>query len=79
MKQRLFLSLLIASTLMVYSLSHLPFQASGLAGAFAWSWFVFCFLVIGGNLYGLVSLKKKPVRMVKVASVSKPQRAKLRG
>jgi hypothetical protein len=79
MKQRLFISLLLASTLLIYSFGYLPLQESGLAGMFAWSWLAFSFLVIGGNIYGLLSQMSKPVRMKKSRAVSNTDTTKVRG
>ncbi|OLS39756.1 hypothetical protein BTR22_02500 [Alkalihalophilus pseudofirmus] len=79
MKQRLIISLLVASTLLIYSFGYLPFQESGMAGIFAWSWLAFSFLVIGGNIYGLLSQFSRPVQLKKSQAVSRGKQVKVRG
>lgn len=58
MKQRLLLSLLLAMALVYFALPQLPLGVDGLGGIFAIAWLVFALMVIGGNLYGLLYMKK---------------------
>lgn len=56
MKQRALICLLLAFILAAYAFERLPFEGQGLNQIFAYSWIVFCALVIAGN--GLALLKQ---------------------
>ncbi|UOE93434.1 hypothetical protein [Alkalihalobacillus sp. LMS39] len=59
MKQRFFLSLLVAFGLVAFALPRLPVGVDGLAGIFALSWIFFAVIVIAGNLVGLLYTNNK--------------------
>jgi len=54
MHNRLLLCLLLCGVLLYYGVPRLNIEAGGLEGAFAISWLVFAFIVVSGNLIGLL-------------------------
>jgi hypothetical protein len=60
MKQRYLLSLLCAIAMLYYALPQLPFTNGNgsLQQLFAFSWFAFAVIVIGGNLSAILYMKE---------------------
>ncbi|KMK74545.1 hypothetical protein [Alkalihalobacillus pseudalcaliphilus] len=67
MKQRYFISILLASILLIYSFDYFSLQATGLEFYFFCAWIVFASLVIVGNAIGLLYKKNLTVPTREVA------------
>ena len=61
MKQRLILCFLLTLAMLYFAIPRLPFSEQGLASVFAFAWVAFAFIVLGGNLIGLLYSKKSVV------------------
>jgi hypothetical protein len=79
LKQRLFLSFLLAVAMVVYGLEYLPFDGSGMDRVFAWSWLMFAMLVISGNCFHLLYQKKRRRRVAVPIRYVSQSREKMRG
>lgn len=71
MRQRLFISILVALALIYLAIPRLPIGENGLAHVFSLSWLLFALVVIGGNLVGLLYSKN---RQISVQNIEKRQK-----
>ncbi|WP_139365084.1 hypothetical protein [Litchfieldia alkalitelluris] len=75
MKNRLILCLLICGVLLYYGIPNLSIEAGGLQGIFSISWLALAFIVVGGNLVGLLySPKKQKQQTVALKGLSQKNR-----
>jgi len=78
MKQRFVLCILITVALLLLAIPRLPFTGEGLGTVFAFAWIAFAFMVISGNLIGLLYSRKWKVDVTKATGRPRLDKEKLR-
>ncbi|WP_413379099.1 hypothetical protein [Alkalihalobacillus sp. 1P02AB] len=76
MKQRYFISILIAAILLLYSFDYFSLQATGLELIFFACWLLFVSFVIIGNIIGLLYKKNQSVSVRRSGQRSEEWRSK---
>lgn len=76
MRNRLIISLLISGILLYYAVPHLVLQTNSLEGIFSLGWLGLAFIVISGNLIGLLYSPKnsREKQSIKKAKMNRPER-----